>query len=288
MAKYTHSKLKNTYLIFEFLVRQLTNELIVESNPKKSPMFSILKEYFSKGEIKEELKLYQALINNHIPKEYTADKLIDECVRRYQELDKRKLDKERYDLIGAVKENYDINNLFSVKVDDYKQAGSVYFMFESIRNGDIVEKTKQQGKLLEHITSPKKGDKSVKIFESIKKASPENREMAYMILVERFNKKFDKALNEYQKKYVRDYIYNMNDARGWVNEHVKDLKKEIGSYRKMLSEGNEQDQILGLKIHECMNKLKYIKEKKILNKEDHQKMLLSYKLLEQLEELNNV
>ena len=288
MAKYNHSKLKNTYLIFEFLIRQLTNEMITESNPKKSPMYSIIKEYFNKGVLNEELKLYQALVNNHIPKEYTADKLIDECVRRYQGINKKKLDKERYKLIGEVKKKYDLNKLFSVKVNDYKEAGNVFFLFESIRNGDIVEKSKQQGMIMENITSPKEKDKSMKIFESIKKASPENRELAYMILIERFNKKYGSSLNQYQKKYIRDYIYNNNDLKGWVNEHIKNIKKEVGSYVKMLNEGNEQDQILSLKVNECVSKINYLRKKKIMDKEDHFKIIQSYKLLEQLEDLNNV
>lgn len=286
MPKYNHSKLKNTYLIFEFLVRQLTNELITESNPKKSPMFSIIKEYFSGGILREELKLYQALVNNHIPKEYTADKLIEECIKRYQQLDKNKLDKKRYNLIGEVKENYNINDLFSVRIDDYKEAGNVYFLFESIKEGDIVEKSKQRGMLMESITTPKNKNESIKIFESIKNASPEHRELAYNILIDRFNKKYSGVLNEGQKKYVRDYIYNLNESKGWVNKHIKKLEKELNSHSKMLKEGTEHDQVLGFKIDECKKKLDYIRDKKILDREDHNKMVLSYKLIEQLNEFN--
>jgi len=287
MKKYSHSKLKNTYLIFEFLIRQLTTELITESDLKKSRMFNIIKSYFSTGILKEELKLYQALINNHIPREYVADKLISECVDRYQKLNKDILDKVRYHLIGEIKKYYDINKLFSVKIDDYKQAGNVYFLFESIRNGDIIEKSKQSGIILEQIVSEPATNKTVKLFESIKQASPENRQLAYMILVERFNRKYDGVLNEGQKKYIKDYVYNLNNNKGWVNKHLNKVLKEVKSYTKLLNDGNNQDRILSIKINECANKVGYIKNKKIMDKEDHYKIILTYKLLEQLNEITN-
>lgn len=287
MAKYNHSKLKNTYLIFEFMIRQLTNELIVETDPNKSKIFEIAKKYFSKGLLKEELALYQAILNNHVPQEYTADKIIEECIRRYSKLNKNKLDKIRYNLIGELKENYNINELFSISIPDYKEAGNVYFLFESIKNDDIVEKSKRRTKLLEHIVKPNNGDKSIRIFESIKKASPKNRELAYLILVDRFNKKYDSVLNEGQRSFVRDYIYNTANQK-WVNKHINKIIKEIRSFEKMLTEGNQQDQILGMKVNECVNKMQYIKNKKILNKDDLHKVFLSYQLIEQLDDLNNV
>lgn len=288
MAKYNHSKFKNTYLIFEFLIRQLTNELIVESDVNKSKTFGIIKKYFTKGILKEELNLYQALLNNHIPKEYTADKLIEECVRRYKKLNRKVLNSERYKLIGEIKENYNIDKLFSAEIEDYKEAGNVFFLFESIRQGDIVEKSKRQGIILENITQPKEEKKSVQIFESIKKASPENRKLAYLILVERFNKKYAGVLNEGQRKYIKDYIYNQNNSKNWINKHVSSVMKEINSYRKMLKEGTEQDQILQLKVNETLRKLDYLRKKKIFEKSDHNKVLLGYKLVEQLNEFNNV
>ena len=60
MANVKYSKLKNTGVIFELLVRQITNDTL--EGLKKSPAVSIIKEFFKKNTtLSKELKLYQFL-----------------------------------------------------------------------------------------------------------------------------------------------------------------------------------------------------------------------------------
>ena len=58
MKKIRHSKFKNTGVLFELLVRQITLE-VLSGNSKENAQ-KILKEFFSqKTEIGKELRLYQ-------------------------------------------------------------------------------------------------------------------------------------------------------------------------------------------------------------------------------------
>ena len=60
MKKIRHSKFKNTGVLFELLVRQITLE-VLSGNSKENAQ-KILKEFFSqKTEIGKELRLYQLL-----------------------------------------------------------------------------------------------------------------------------------------------------------------------------------------------------------------------------------
>ena len=56
-----HSKYKNTGIIFELLVRQITSDTL--SN-KDSKAVNILKKYFVKTELGREYKLYETLLKN--------------------------------------------------------------------------------------------------------------------------------------------------------------------------------------------------------------------------------
>ena len=59
--KIKHSKYKNTGLLFELLVRQITADAL---NGGSSPSLNILKKSFAKTELGKEYKLYEILFKN--------------------------------------------------------------------------------------------------------------------------------------------------------------------------------------------------------------------------------
>ena len=57
--KIKHSKYKNSGILFELLVRQITSDTL---EGKDSPIKEILKKYFVKTELGKEYKLYETLL----------------------------------------------------------------------------------------------------------------------------------------------------------------------------------------------------------------------------------
>jgi hypothetical protein len=61
MKKIKHSKFKNTGVLFELLVRQITLEIL--NGDKTENAKSIIKEFFKNGtELNKELRLYDLLL----------------------------------------------------------------------------------------------------------------------------------------------------------------------------------------------------------------------------------
>ena len=60
MAIVKHSKYKNTGLLFELLVRQITTDTLDNTN---SPAIKTLKKYFVNTELGKEYKIYEQLSN---------------------------------------------------------------------------------------------------------------------------------------------------------------------------------------------------------------------------------
>ena len=58
-----HSKYKNTGILFELLVRQITADTLSGAESKAS---GILKKYFTKTELGREYKLYESFFKNVI------------------------------------------------------------------------------------------------------------------------------------------------------------------------------------------------------------------------------
>jgi hypothetical protein len=72
--KISHSKYKNTGILFELLIRQITADTL---DGKDSPIKELLKKYFVKTELGKEYKLYESLLKNTCLTETKANITID-------------------------------------------------------------------------------------------------------------------------------------------------------------------------------------------------------------------
>ena len=75
--KIKHSKYKNSGILFELLVRQITSDTL---EGKDSPIKEILKKYFVKTELGKEYKLYETLLNKTSITEARADLIITSLI----------------------------------------------------------------------------------------------------------------------------------------------------------------------------------------------------------------
>ena len=95
MKKIKHSKFKNTGILFELLVRQITFEVLNGDNNEKAQ--KILKEFYSnKTELGKELRLYQMLSEEKYKSEGRAEKFIDTILEARKRIDLKRLTKEKY------------------------------------------------------------------------------------------------------------------------------------------------------------------------------------------------
>ena len=64
MSKLKHNKIKNTGILFELLLRQVTADIFASQN--KSKAVNLIKEHFNKKtSLGKELELYQLLVKNN-------------------------------------------------------------------------------------------------------------------------------------------------------------------------------------------------------------------------------
>ena len=83
MAK--HSKVKNTGILFELLVRQITTDTL--NGVEKSPAIAIVKEFFGKSTtIKKELHLFRVLLDESSKSTQKAEIAIDAVLKERAKL----------------------------------------------------------------------------------------------------------------------------------------------------------------------------------------------------------
>jgi hypothetical protein len=118
MDKIKHNKFKNSGIIFELLIRQITSDTL---SGKDSLALNLVKKYFSKGELAKEHKLYQALVNTKALSEGKAESLINATLEISSRLNHTALRKEKYNLIKEIRDSYNIEDFFKAKINNYKQ-----------------------------------------------------------------------------------------------------------------------------------------------------------------------
>jgi hypothetical protein len=246
--KAKHNKIRNTGLLFEFLLRQVTADLI--SKDSDSAALQIIKERFSeKTELGKELLLYNALLNQKFNTDKKADYFISEVLTANNKANKKQLKREKFNVIKEISEEYDLRKLFSSKIPNYKVYASIYKLFEHSNNLTPEEKTITHFNLIENITTQKPT-----LVEEVK-SLPEDgdlRVIAYRILLEKFNAKY-KDLNQGQKTLLKHYINNVSNTsslKDYITESVPKLKKQLKRASIRVT-----DKITKIKLTEAINSM---------------------------------
>jgi len=270
MAK--HSKVKNTGILFELLVRQITTDTL--NGIDKSPAIGIIKEYFGKSTtLKKELHLYQTLVNEKQKTEAKAERFVDLVLKERSKLSSSNLRREKYNLIREIKNNYNIEEFFKAKIGKYKQNASIYTLFESSNSKSFTNPKimlLSRANIVEHVCRTLNSVSHVdRVVEAFREEDKDLRILAYKVLVDKFNQKYSK-LSESQASILREYINNISNTESLrsklqkvVAEHLKSLSTEL---KKV------DDDVVKIKLKEVAKQLKNsvvsrkrIDEKKILN-----------------------
>ena len=114
MRKVKHNKIRNTGLLFEFLLRQITSDVL--NKDQNSKAVSIVKQKFNENtELGKELALYNILITKKFKSDSKADYFINEVLKTRSDLNNSILRREKYNLIKEIQSNYNLQNLCPLK-----------------------------------------------------------------------------------------------------------------------------------------------------------------------------
>ena len=276
-----HSKYRNTGILFELLVRQTTSDLLSNQD---SAAVKILKKYFSNTELGKEYSLYSTLVTSKKLSEAKAEILISTLIEQYRKLNFDKINKLKYNLIKEIKSNYEIEDFFKAKIDNYKNYACLYTILESQNQKTIDTKQVLLNKIniLESLTDENIVDKKVpqSIMEEFMKEDKEVRLLAYKILVEKFNEKYE-MLSEIQKSILKKYVNSISDTKSlitFLNERIQDVTSKLNTLKKTTS-----DKVLKIKLQEVIKLIKPIEENKSIKDETIIGILQCYDLISEIE-----
>jgi hypothetical protein len=283
MKKIKHSKFKNTGILFELLVRQITLEVLNGDKTEKAR--KIVSTFFGKNtELSKEIRLYELLTKEKYSSENRAEKFIDTVTEAYGKLNHTKLLKEKYNLIKEIKSNFELDKFLTSPITNYKVLASAYKVFESkmMDSYDIKDIFNSKTTLIENITSKPVSSKveiKDKLVETYKTQEKDLRLLAYKILIETFNKKYTN-LDESQKSLLREYINNVSNTTKF-NEYVsKEIPKIVAELKGV--DSKIKDKVTKIKLAETVSVLQKMKIGKVISDNQVSALMMSYELVKEL------
>jgi len=281
-----HSKFKNTGILFELLTKQLTADIV--AGKQESMAKDLLFKYFKENtELSREWELYSTLLTQKIKEENKADRMLSVILETRKKLSNKKLSQEKYELIKEIKTHYPIEDLFKAPVRNYRMLASIYKVFEDGVSNDVKFSLNEvyQAKtcIVEHVMDkPKsviKETEDEQLLDQYRQQSTETRLLAYELLLEKLNTKYQTVLDDDQKSVLREYIYNVantNSLGNFVKNKVSEVKQALTEVVKRID-----DDVARIKVNEVVHQLDKVSPDKIVKDNQIMVLLLSYELLKE-------
>jgi len=283
--KIKHSKYKNTGILFELLVRQITADTLKGGD---SPAIDILKEHFVKTTLGREYKLYESILKSKTLTEGRANMIVSTILESSQRFNRTLLRKQKYNLINEIKKHYNLDVFFSAKIKNYKELASLYTLIEGYNSQEISDSQQlidNKISLLEHLTKKEINTKNVKedILKEFQTYDKDLRILTYKVLLEKFNNKYD-TLTISQKQVLKEYINSVDstpDLRNFYNVKINELKNTLSKETK-----NIKDKATKIKITEVTKFLTELKKTDKVGDNNLVDLLRYYQLVNEIKIAN--
>lgn len=259
---FRHNKKRNSGLVYEFLIRRMASTMVNRDPEKYLKAVGIVKKYFSPGQpLAREKEIFDAVVKNRGMTEASARRLISQIHEHVKNLDSRKVEIKKSNLIKDV--NYAFGqDFFTVhRVPEYRLFASVQMMIEQIRQGsnvlaENVERIQLEESLVRFLVAP--------LSESPSKSSGREVDgLAAALAMRKFEERYSGVLTEAQKKTVRRYMnYSMIGNKEQFN---REMEEERAGLLKKIRESSalpyfKADQVMSTRLDEAVTRLSSIKD----------------------------
>jgi hypothetical protein len=280
-----HSKYKNTGILFELLVRQITTDTL---DSKDSPAKDILKKYFVKSELGREYKLYETLLKKTSLTEGKANVVVSTLIDSSKTLNRGAIKRQKYNLISEIQKHYDLNEFFNHKLPNYKVFAAFYTLVEMANvnhNVDPEQAINNKVTILEHLTAAqvKVGKVRDEVMEELQNVDKDVRLLAYKMVLENFNTKYD-DFHPRQKEILKEFITSVDNTsrlKDFYTTKVIEIKEEL-----IKLNSKTKSETTKIKINEVINIIQIPTKTAKITDNDLVDLLQYYDLINELETVN--
>jgi|TARA_B100001094_G_scaffold205187_1_gene199126 hypothetical protein len=254
--RFKHNKKRNTAFLYESLLKEMSKAVVKGDDRKRVVIMTILKDFFSPGKIlKEELALYKFLYETKKVDFYTAERVIQEARKDYDNLDTKLVFNEQTRLINMINKKLG-TEVFSAFVPNYRSLATISQIFNTkmpAKSRVLLER-----KILSVMVEKEQAPTKMTNMPALDK-------LTYNTFVDKFNDKYGSELLKEQKDLLTRYILSLTDngvsLKIFLNEEISRLKHELGN--AVETEKFKNDGMIVEKISDVANLLESFSKRKL-------------------------
>lgn len=246
----SHNKKRNSCLVYEFLVRYISSNL-VEGNEKKSDAaLKILKRHYAPGtELYKEFRLINALINTTVSSESVASSILSEAKSAARSHEPRRLDEEKTEVIHAINRMLSDPDFYDRPVGNYKLLASAQVLVNEWRAGtsaDLARVAQYEDAIIRNLTT----EKTTQGPGQINEESLGTNRLLFKTMLRKINEKYSGSLTQEQRSLLKAYAFSAANDDDTINKKMNEIKGSLPSLIDRYLLVNKSDEYLGKKLRE--------------------------------------
>jgi hypothetical protein len=201
----SHNKKRNVGIIYEQLVRKVSESLVNGDMNRANTILDILKNNFKKDtELYKEFRLFNALVKTTVSSDSIATRILSEAKDAAQDHNAGVLRKEKSRLIKEINHTLDDNDFYSTRIESYKTYATIQTLLNDWRTGtsaDIKRVALYEDKIHSWLITEKNDCE----LEDMRTNNIDK--LTVKIMREKFNKRYGKSLTENQQLLIREMVF---------------------------------------------------------------------------------
>jgi hypothetical protein len=220
----SHNKKRNVGIIYELLLRNISNCLIKNDKKSAKRALDIIERRFDKStELYKEFRLFNALVKSTVSDTSVAAAILTEAKNAARRCNTTNLNREKSLLIRDINYNLDDSRFYYRRIPDYKTYATIQTLLNEWRLNDRSNLTKTiqfESKVAEWLINKEKDD--ITVVEDV--SNPDVNELVVKIMSEKINKKYMGKLGDLQRHVLKEYVFSLSEDK---DDRIRTVLKEI-------------------------------------------------------------
>lgn len=251
----SHNKKRNTGLLYEFLVKEISRSLVENDQRHSSVALKILRRHFKPGsELYREFRLINSLIKTTVSSHAVAASILQESKAAARAHNMEQLDREKSLLIRNINHKISKEGFYDQQVNEYKIYATIQTLLNDWRSPepDIERLAKYENQLVEWLVSQK--PEQAEHFLSEESAG--TGRLLMKVLMQKLNDKYSGVLNETQKSIVRSYVWSTTkDDPDAIRRKLQEVKTSLLESIDSFAATEPSNEFLNTKLSEVRTHL---------------------------------
>lgn len=251
----SHNKKRNTGLLYEFLVRTISEALVENDKHRSSKALRIIKNSFKPTtELYKEFRLINSIMKTTVSSEAVASSILNEAKAAVRTHDLNELDRQKSLLIRSINHQLRDENFYDQHIVEYKTYATLQSLFNNWRNpmSDLSKTAEYEDQIVKWLVTPKVESAEQMINEN----SAGTNHLLMKVMMKKLSEKYDVALTNEQKTLIKAYAFStVNENNNTIKLKLSEIKNKLLTSIEEYVIQNPDSQYMKEKIMEVKSRL---------------------------------